>query len=81
VTGCWRTVHNEDVYYLSPSRNNVRVTKSRNMRWAKDVALMGGEKYSKLWSRNMKGRDHSDDFCLVWKVTLELILGKLGGNV
>ena len=41
VTGEWRKLHNEelrDLYYLT---NIVRVVKSRRMRWAGHVALMG----------------------------------------
>jgi hypothetical protein len=41
VTGEWRKLHNEelsDLYFLP---NNVRVVKSRRMRWAGHVARMG----------------------------------------
>jgi len=44
VTGEWRRLHNEELNDLYPSPNNVRVIKSRRMRWAGHVACMGGEK-------------------------------------
>ena len=43
VTGKWRRMHNEELNYLYPSPNIVRVIKSRRMRWAGHVARMGEE--------------------------------------
>jgi hypothetical protein len=41
VTGEWRKLHNEKLSNLYASLNNVRVNKSRRMRWAGHVARMG----------------------------------------
>ena len=40
VTGEWRKLHNEELNNLYSSLNNVRVVKSRIMRWAGHVARM-----------------------------------------
>ena len=44
VTGEWRKLHNEELNYLYPSPNIVRVIKSRRIRWAGHVARMGEER-------------------------------------
>ena len=41
VTGEWRKLHNEELSDLYSLPNIVRVAKSRRMRWAGHVALMG----------------------------------------
>jgi len=42
VTGEWRKLHNEELNNFYSSFNIIRVIKSRRMRWAGHVALMGG---------------------------------------
>jgi len=44
VTGEWRILHKEELNYLYPSHNIVRVIKSRRMRWPGHVAHMGEER-------------------------------------
>jgi hypothetical protein len=41
VTGEWRQLHNEELNALYSLPNIVRVIKSRRMRWAGHVTLMG----------------------------------------
>jgi hypothetical protein len=44
VTGEWRRLHNVELYDLYSSPNIIRVFKSRRMRWAEHVALIGERK-------------------------------------
>jgi hypothetical protein len=41
ITEEWRKLHNEKLNYLYSSPSFVRVIKSRRMRWAGHVSLMG----------------------------------------
>ena len=41
LRGAWRKLHNEELNALDSSLNNVRVIKSRKMRWAGHVVRMG----------------------------------------
>jgi len=55
VIGEWRKLHN----YSSP---NIRVIKSRRMRWAGHVSRVGrGEARMGFWCRNLRERDHLED--------------------
>jgi hypothetical protein len=44
VTGEWRKLHNQKLNDLYSSPNIVRVIKSRRLRWAGHIALMGEER-------------------------------------
>ena len=41
VIGEWRRLHNMELYALYPSSNNIRVIKSRRLRWAGHIVRMG----------------------------------------
>jgi len=41
VAGGWIRLHNEDLHNLYASPNNIRLIKSRRLRWAGHVARMG----------------------------------------
>ena len=62
VTGEWRRLHNEELNDLYSSLNIVWVVKSRRMRWAGHVALMGEERgcIGPRWG-NRRERDHWGD--------------------
>jgi hypothetical protein len=51
----------------------IRAIKSRRMRWAGHVACMreGREMHTRLWSENLKGRDHLEDLGVDGKIILE----------
>ena len=49
VTGEWRKLHYEELNDLYSSPNIVRVIKWRIIRWAGQVARMGGEAHSGFW--------------------------------
>jgi hypothetical protein len=41
VTGEWRKLYNKELHILNSSPNIIRQIKSKRMRWAEHVALMG----------------------------------------
>jgi hypothetical protein len=44
VTGGWRKLHNEELNNLYSSPSIIRMIKSRRLKWARHVALMGDKK-------------------------------------
>jgi hypothetical protein len=57
VTGEWRKLHSGEFQNLRSFRNNIRQIKSRRMRWAGHVALMGGgggETCTSFWCESPK---------------------------
>ena len=53
----WRKPHNVELNDLYSTANNVRVIKSRRMRWAGHLARMGrGEEYTEFWCGNLRER-------------------------
>jgi len=62
VTGELRRLHNEELNDLYSSLNIVRVIKSRRMRWAGHVPLMGEERacIGSCWGNRREG-DHWGD--------------------
>jgi hypothetical protein len=63
VTGERRKLHEEETAHLYSSLNIVQVIKSRRMRWAGNVARMGGrgEVYTGFWWENLREGDHLED--------------------
>jgi hypothetical protein len=51
VTGEWRKLHNEELPDLYSSPSIIRIIKSRRVRWAGHVVLMGEKRnaYRLLW--------------------------------
>jgi hypothetical protein len=60
VTGGWRKLHNEELRCFNYSRNIIRMTKSRRMRWVGHVARMQEIKNTKFWLESLKEIDNSE---------------------
>jgi hypothetical protein len=75
--GSWRKFHNDELHSLYFSPNIVRVIKSRRMRWAGHVALMGrGKMFTGFWLGGPKARDHWEDLGVGGRITLTWALGR-----
>jgi len=69
VIGEWRKPHNEELNDLYSSINIVRLRKSRSLRLAGHVALMGtGDGYIGFWWGSLKKRDHLEDPGVVGRI-------------
>jgi hypothetical protein len=51
----WRRLHKEELHDLYSSPNNIRVIKSRRMRWARYVARMGDRRGAYMTLVGMPG--------------------------
>ena len=80
VTGEWRKLYNEELNDLYSSPNNVRVIKSRRMRWAGHVARMRERRdvCGFLWG-NLRERNHLEDPDVDGRIILRWIFGKWEG--
>jgi len=78
-SGEWRKPHNDELNDLYSTVNNVRVIKSRRMRWAGHVARMGrGEVYTGFWCGNLRERDHLEDPGLDGRINTHMDLHEVG---
>jgi hypothetical protein len=82
VTWEWRKLHKEELNDLYSSPNTVRVIKSRRMRWAGHVALMGrGVAYTGFWWGNLRERDLLEDSGVDGLVIFRWLFRKWDGGV
>jgi hypothetical protein len=79
VKGDWRRLHNEELNDLYSSPNIVRVIKSRRMRWAGHVVLMGKERgVYKVLVRKPEGRRPLGRPRLRWVYNIRMDLQEMG---
>ena len=82
VKGEWRILHNEELSDLYSLLNIVRVVKSRRMRCAGHVALMGeGRDVHRVMVRKPEVKSHCGDPDLDGRIILRWIFGKWEGVV
>jgi hypothetical protein len=77
--GEWRKLHNEELHHLYSSPDIIRQVKSRRMRWAGHVALMGEEsKVHKVLVGKPEGKRPLGRPRRRWEEGIRMDLGETG---
>jgi hypothetical protein len=77
VTREWRRVHNEELNDLHSSPNNMRVIKSRKMKWAGHVARMGRGAY-RIFVGRPEGRRALGRPRHIWEDNIKMYFQEVG---
>ena len=81
VTREWRKLHNEELRDLYSLPNNVRVVKSRRMRWAGHVARMGeGRVVQRVLMGKPEGKRPMGRPRRRWEDNIKMVLQEVGGG-
>jgi hypothetical protein len=77
--GSWRKLHNDELHDLYSSPNVVRVIKSKRMRWAGHVALMGeGRGIYRVLVGRPEGKRPVGRPRRRWEDNIKMDLGEIG---
>jgi hypothetical protein len=79
--GSWRKLYNDELHSLYSAPNIVRVIKSRRMRWAEHVALMGkGRGVYRILVARPEGKRPLGKPRRRWEDNIKMDLREMGGR-
>jgi hypothetical protein len=82
VTGEWRRLHKKQLHAQSCSPDIIRVIKSRRLKWAGHIALMGeSSRACRVLMGKPEGINHLEDPGVDGKIILKWILEKSDGGI
>jgi hypothetical protein len=77
IIGNLKKLHNEELHNLYSLPDIIRISKSRNMKWAGYVARMGLRRmHTGFWWESQKGRDRYEDLDVGERIKRRWILEK-----
>jgi hypothetical protein len=80
-TGEWRRLHNNEVYALYSSPNNIQVIKSRRLRWSGHVGRMKKSRSAyRILVKNLREGDYLEYGRIDGRTILKWILEKWNGR-